>query len=143
MSGPQKEKEHPMKLRSILAGIAAAALLAAPGFAADYLGGVVKSTDIGGKMVLTDANGLSLYTFDKDTNGSGKSACNDDCAAKWPPLIADGGATAEGDFTIVTRDDGSTMWAYKGWPLYYWYNDMDRGDISGDGVGGVWHLAIE
>ncbi|MCR6671975.1 hypothetical protein [Devosia ginsengisoli] len=132
-----------MKFRSILAGATALALLATSAFAADYLGGAVKSTDIGGKMVLTDANGMTLYTFDKDTNGDGKSVCNDDCAAKWPPLIADAGAAAEGDFTLVTRDDGSTMWAYKGWPLYYWYEDAAPGDISGDGVGGVWHLAIE
>ena len=93
--------------------------------------------------VYTDPDGMTLYTFDKDTNGDGKSVCNGDCAVKWPPLMADAGAAAEGDFTLVTRDDGSTMWAYKGWPLYYWYEDVAPGDISGDGVGGVWHLAIE
>ena len=37
--------------------------------AADYLGGAVKSSDIGGKMVLTDANGMTLYTWDKDAVG--------------------------------------------------------------------------
>jgi predicted lipoprotein with Yx(FWY)xxD motif len=79
-----------MQLRSILLGATALAFLAVPGFAADYLGGAVKSTDIGGKMVLTDANGMTLYTFDKDTNGDGKSVCNDDCAVKWPPLLVRG-----------------------------------------------------
>lgn len=132
-----------MKFRAFLAGATALALLAAPALAADYLGGAVKSVDIGGKMVLTDADGMTLYTFDRDTNGDGKSVCNDDCAAKWPPLFAETGATPEGDFTLVTRDDGTTMWAYKGWPLYYWYEDMAAGDIKGDGVGGVWHLALE
>ena len=132
-----------MKLRSILIGATLALMAATSAFAADYLGGAVKSTDIGGKMVLTDANGMALYTFDKDTNGDGKSVCNGDCAVKWPPLMAEAGAAAEGDFTLVTRDDGSTMWAYKGWPLYYWYEDVAPGDISGDGVGGVWHLAVE
>jgi hypothetical protein len=39
--------------------------------------------------------------------------------------------------------DGTKMWAYKGWPLYYWYEDMAAGDVKGDGVGGVWHLAVE
>ena len=48
-----------MKFRSILAGAAALALLAMPAFATDFLGGAVKSTDIGGKMVLTDANGMT------------------------------------------------------------------------------------
>ena len=132
-----------MKFRSILFGAAALALMATSAFATDFLGGAVKSTDIGGKMVLTDANGMALYTFDKDTNGDGKSVCNDDCAVKWPPLMADAAVAPEGDFTVVTRDDGTTMWAYKGWPLYYWYEDTAAGDIKGDGVGGVWHLAVE
>jgi predicted lipoprotein with Yx(FWY)xxD motif len=132
-----------MQLRSIFLGAATMALMATAAFAADYLGGAVKSTDIGGQMVLTDANGMALYTFDKDTNGDGKSVCNDDCAVKWPPLMAEAGVAAEGDFTIVTRDDGTTMWAYKGWPLYYWYEDVAAGETKGDGVGGVWHLAIE
>jgi len=132
-----------MTFRSILAGATALALLTMPALTAEYLGGAVQSTDIGGQMVLTDANGMSLYTFDKDTQGDGKSVCNDDCAVKWPPLMAEEGAEPEGDFTLVTRDDGSTMWAYKGWPLYYWYEDVAPGDTSGDGVGGVWHLAVE
>ena len=132
-----------MNIRMLLAGAAALAMFSAPAFAEDYLGGAVKSVDIGGKMVLTDASGMTLYTFDKDTAGDGKSVCNGDCAVKWPPLMAAADAKADGDFTIVTRDDGATMWAHKGWPLYYWYEDTKAGDISGDGVGGVWHLAID
>ena len=34
--------------------------------------------------VLTGTNGMTLYTFDKDAAGSGKSACNDPCAGNWP-----------------------------------------------------------
>lgn len=129
-----------MHIRSLLFGAAALAALATPALAADYLGGVVKSTDIGGKQVLTDANGMTLYIFDKDEAGT--STCYDDCATKWPPLLADGTA-AEGDFTLVERTDGTQMLAYKGKPLYYWYEDTKPGDTSGDGVGGVWHIAIE
>jgi predicted lipoprotein with Yx(FWY)xxD motif len=130
-----------MILRNILAGAALFAALASPAFAAEYLGGAVKSTDIGGKMVLTDANDMTLYIFDKDT--AGVTNCYDTCAEKWPPLFADASATAEGDFTIVERTDGTKMWAYKDMPLYYWVEDMAPGDVKGDGVGGVWHLAIE
>lgn len=130
-----------MHFRSLLAGAAALALLATPALAAEYLGGDVMSTDIGGKMVLTDFNGMTLYIFDKDT--AGVSNCYDTCAEKWPPLFADADATAEGDFSVVQRTDGSAMWAYKGMPLYYWYEDAAPGDTKGDGVGGVWHLAIE
>lgn len=130
-----------MNFRNILAGTALLAALVTPAFAADYLGGAVKSTDIGGQMVLTDANGMTLYIFDKDEPGV--TNCYDSCAEKWPPLFADDAAAAEGDFSIVERTDGTKMWAYKSMPLYYWVNDMAPGDITGDGVGGVWHLAIE
>ena len=132
-----------MRLRSSLAGAAALAMLAAPALAEDYLGGAVKTVDIGGQPVLTDADGMTLYIFDKDTAGDGKSVCNGDCAVKWPPLMAAEDAQDEGDFTVVTRDDGSKMWAHEGMPLYYWYEDTEPGDTSGDGVGGVWHLAVD
>ena len=132
-----------MHFRSILAGAAALALLAAPSFAEDYAGGAIKTADIGGKQVLTDAEGMTLYIFDKDTAGDGKSVCNGDCAVKWPPLMAAADAKDDGEFTIVTRDDGSKMWAHEGMPLYYWFQDTKAGDTSGDGVGGVWHLALD
>ena len=132
-----------MQFRSLLAGAAALALIAMPAFAEDYVGGTIKTADIGGKEVLTDANGMTLYIFDKDTAGNGKSVCNGDCAVKWPPLMAAADAKDEGEFTVVTRDDGTKMWAHEGMPLYYWFEDMAAGDIKGDGVGGVWHLATD
>jgi predicted lipoprotein with Yx(FWY)xxD motif len=89
---------------------------------------------------LTDARGMSLYTFDKDSDG--KSACNGPCAANWPALKADAGDTADDNYTIVARDDGSRQWAYKGKPLYTFVKDQKVGDISGDGfLNGAWHLA--
>jgi predicted lipoprotein with Yx(FWY)xxD motif len=130
-----------MILRSLLAGAAALALITMPALAEDYVGGAVKSTEIGGKEVLTGPNGMTLYIFDKDT--AGVTNCYDSCAEKWPPLFADEGAKPEGDFTIVDRTDGTKMWAYKGMPLYYWVDDKAPGDTTGDGVGGVWHLAVE
>jgi len=50
------------------AAIGALALLAMTtgAFAEDYVGGSIKTMEIGGKDVLTDANGMTLYTFDKD-----------------------------------------------------------------------------
>jgi predicted lipoprotein with Yx(FWY)xxD motif len=91
--------------------------------------------------VLTGKNGLTLYTFDRDVAGSGKSACNGPCATNWPPLIAAEDARPEGDYSIVTRDDGSRQIAYKGKPLYYWVKDMKAGDKTGDGFNGAWRAA--
>jgi len=91
--------------------------------------------------VLVGANGMTLYTFDKDTAGSGKSVCNGPCATNWPPLMAADGDSASGDYSIVTRDDGKKQWAMKGKPLYFWTKDSKPGDKTGDGVLGVWHSA--
>jgi predicted lipoprotein with Yx(FWY)xxD motif len=90
--------------------------------------------------VLTGKNGMTLYTFDRDAAGSGKSVCNGPCATNWPPLMADD-AQASGEYTIVTRDDGKKQVAYKGKPLYYWIKDSKPGDKSGDGFNSVWHVA--
>lgn len=90
---------------------------------------------------LVGATGMTLYTFDKDTAGSGKSACNGACATNWPPFMAADSDKPAGDFTIVTRGDGKKQWAAKGWPLYYWAKDSKPGDKTGDGVNGVWKTA--
>jgi len=90
--------------------------------------------------VLVGPSGMTLYTFDRDTAGSGKSVCNGPCATAWPPLTASAGAAPTGDWSVVTRDDGSKQWAYKGKPVYYWAKDQKAGDRSGDGFNNLWHV---
>ena len=89
--------------------------------------------------VLTDDKGMTLYIFDKDS--AGKSVCNGKCAVNWPPLMADAASKATGDYTVIVRDDGKKQWAYKGMPLYGWVKDKNPGDVTGDGVNNVWHIA--
>lgn len=91
--------------------------------------------------VLTGPNGMTLYTFDRDTAGSGKSVCNGPCATNWPPLMAGDMDQASGDYSVITRDDGKRQWAFKGKPLYFWAKDMKPGDRTGDGFNKVWQLA--
>lgn len=121
-------------MRKLLAPLAALALLAAAGAAAAQ----VKTMDTSAGTVLTDAKGMTLYTFDKDSEGM--SACYDKCAQNWPPLPASAGE-AMGDYTVVERKDGTKQLAYKGEPLYLWVKDTKPGDVTGDGVNGVWHVA--
>jgi predicted lipoprotein with Yx(FWY)xxD motif len=90
--------------------------------------------------VLVGPNGMTLYVFDRDTAGSGKSVCNGPCATNWPPLMATDADKPGGDYTVVTRDDGAKQWAMKGKPLYYWAKDTKPGDKTGDNVGTVWHV---
>lgn len=125
-----------MNRRLNLSLFAAVAALAA-GCAGTLQAAPAKTTD----GVLVGANGMTLYTFDKDAAGTGKSVCNGPCAQNWPPLTAAAGEASSGDWTVVTRDDGSKQWAYKGKPVYFWIKDQKPGDRSGDGVNGVWHLA--
>jgi predicted lipoprotein with Yx(FWY)xxD motif len=88
---------------------------------------------------LVDAAGMTLYTFDRDPPG--KSACNAQCAANWPPLVAPAGAKRAGDYTILARDDGRRQWAYKGKPLYVWSKDEKPGDQGGEAFDNVWRVA--
>jgi predicted lipoprotein with Yx(FWY)xxD motif len=96
-------------------------------------------TTMGSSSMLTGAGGMTLYI--EDTDVGGKSVCNGPCAVNWPPLAAPADAKPVGLYTIITRDDGSLQWAYNGKPLYYWKNDKQPGDTTGDGVAGRWHVA--
>ena len=98
-----------------------------------------KTGDSAKGKVLTDGKGMTLYIFDRDSGG--KSACNGQCATNWPPLMASADAKSMGEYTIVTRDDGGKQWAYKGKPLYTWAKDTKPGDVTGDGVNNVRHIA--
>ena len=122
------------KISSAFMGILAAAALASSGMAFAAAPAMTKDG------VLTDHHGMTLYTFDKDTS-AGKSVCNDQCATNWPPLTASATDKAEGDWTIINRDDGASQWVYKGKPLYTFKSDKAVGDKTGDGKGDVWHIA--
>ena len=92
---------------------------------------------------LVAPTGMTLYTFDKDTAGSGKSTCNGPCAALWPPLMASATDQPSGAYTVITRDDGSRQWAYRGKPVYTYKPDQNAGDRSGDNFRDVWHIIKE
>lgn len=125
-----------MKTMHILAGAAAILTL---GFDLALADTGIMEADSSMGTILTDANGMTLYTFDKDADG--KSACYDKCAVNWPPLIAPAGAMAEGDYGLTERTDGAMQWTYDGKPLYLWIKDTKAGDTTGDGVNDVWHVA--
>ena len=137
-------------MRTIIVLATAAALtlgMSAASYAADMPAGVdVKevATPGGAVVVLSDAKGMTLYTFDMDKE-AGKSVCNGQCADFWPPLMADADAHDVGDWNVVTRDDGAKMWAYHGMPLYTFVKDTAVADFNGNGVpqdNPVWHCAV-
>jgi predicted lipoprotein with Yx(FWY)xxD motif len=90
--------------------------------------------------ILTDPSGMTLYTFDRDTAGN-KSTCEGKCIERWRPLAAPNDAQAKGDFTVITRSDGSKMWAYRYRPLYTSEYDKAPGDTNGFDGANLWHIA--
>ena len=92
--------------------------------------------------VLADAAGMTVYTFDKDTAGSGKSACNGPCATMWPPVPVTEERVAS-PYSVVTREDGAKQLAYKGKPLYLFAKDTKPGERKGDKMKDVWHVVTD
>ncbi|HXJ02100.1 MAG TPA: hypothetical protein VNH44_12830 [Micropepsaceae bacterium] len=105
-------------------------------FAADATPASVKMMN--GMMM--DSKGMTLYTWDNDKEAN-KSSCNGMCLMNWPALKAEASDKDMGDFKVITRDDGSKQWSYKGKPLYYFSMDAAPGDKKGEGRGMVWHMA--
>ena len=94
-------------------------------------------------LFLVDDKGMTLYLYTKDTPNT--SNCYDQCAAAWPPFLTNGAPLAGTGITpsllgTTTRKDGKTQVTYNGNPLYYFAKDQKAGDITGQGVGGVWFV---
>ena len=101
----------------------------------------ISSTPELGKF-LVDGNGMTLYTYTKDEDG--KSNCFGSCATSWPPLISeieDTDDNLEGVVGVTVRSEGVYQVCFNGAPLYYYSGDKSPGDVKGQGVGGVWHVA--
>jgi predicted lipoprotein with Yx(FWY)xxD motif len=103
---------------------------------------VLSTADSSLGTVVVDADGRTVYVFDKDTAGSGQSACSGDCLAKWPAVTTDSDSPevdgVTGDVGTITRDDGSMQVTLGGMPLYLYAGDSQAGDVTGQAVGGVW-----
>lgn len=119
----------------LLSGLTIVATIAMAGAAFALPTGV---TEKAGAFVAPD--GKPLYTFARDTT-PGKSACNGPCLANWPALTAAADAKADGDWTVITRDEGAKQWAYKGKPLYTFAKDT--AGAAATGVSANWPLATK
>jgi len=126
--------------RTIALTAVSVALVLETSIASSQMAAPAKIADTSKGKTWVDADGMTLYTFDRDTT-PGKSACNGKCATNWPPFTAAADAKTTGDWSIIVRADGSKQWTYKGKPLYTWMDDQKPGDIDGDGRNNVWHIA--
>ena len=102
---------------------------------------VLQARQIGGVLVLTNAKGLTLYSFAPDSPT--KSACYGSCVAYWPPVPghASAGSGVTGQLGTITRTDGTTQAVYDGHPLYTYIGDSAPGQDKGNNInlnGGLW-----
>jgi predicted lipoprotein with Yx(FWY)xxD motif len=113
---------------------------ASPGAAGS--GATLKTANINGVTVVTNAQGFTLYSFAPDTATTSK--CTGACAQIWPPVSAPAtpGQGATGQLGTITRSDGSKQATYNGHPLYTYTADSAPAQAKGNGInidGGVWH----
>jgi predicted lipoprotein with Yx(FWY)xxD motif len=102
----------------------------------------IKTATAGGRVVLIDAQGFTLYWYTPDSATS--SACTGSCATAWPPLTGTpsfaSGVSLTGKLGTIKRADGSIQATYNGHPLYLFKADTSAGVAKGNKAGGIWWI---
>jgi predicted lipoprotein with Yx(FWY)xxD motif len=97
--------------------------------------------------ILTDAQGRTLYLFEKDKTT--RSTCTGSCAMNWPPATVHGKPKAGSGITAsmlgtTKRADGAEQLTYGGHPLYTFLGDGNKpGATNGQGFnafGALWYV---
>jgi predicted lipoprotein with Yx(FWY)xxD motif len=124
------------------APVSAPASAASPGAASLA---VLKTEQTSLGMVLTNAQGFTVYWFAKDSPTA--SACAGACAAAWPPVLgmprAESGVKLAGTLGEIKRANGTMQATYNGHPLYLFAGDQAPGQANGNGVdgfGALWYV---
>jgi predicted lipoprotein with Yx(FWY)xxD motif len=119
-----------------------AALMFQVTVAADAAPGGIQLHPAGHGWILTDARGMTLYTYAQDQK-SGSSSCVGKCIDAWPPLIAGPDAQPGGEWSVVGREAGVRQWTFRGKPLYLSKRDAVPGDMNGDELQQKWYVAVK
>lgn len=93
---------------------------------------------------LADPQGLTLYTHVDES--ADDLVCRASCLQDWRPyLLASGDPVPpddlQGTLGILVREGNQRQVTYNDQPLYYWKDDVRRGDARGNGRDGTWHAA--
>lgn len=93
--------------------------------------------------IMTDAQGRTLYRFDKDSAWPMKTNCDAACLKSWVPAKPVDRDKVEGVnpklLTTFKRPDGTRQLTADCWPLYWYKGDKKAGDVNGQGAMGLWH----
>jgi predicted lipoprotein with Yx(FWY)xxD motif len=100
---------------------------------------IVQHSNLG--WVMAKADGIVVYTYDKDSTG-GPPSCTGSCASVWAPVTgmpkAGPADTFPGSFGTVAAG-GKKVITYNGHPLYV-YVGAPVLSTKGNGIGGLWHV---
>ena len=61
---------------------------------------------------------------------------------RWVPVVAPALAADVGDFSLVSRNDGTRQWTFNKKPLYRFSGDKLPGDVHGTGVDKRWSVVL-
>ena len=104
----------------------------------------LKVADSKAGQIVVDGKGMSVYYYTKDAKDSGTSTCTGGCLDAWPPVLATADTPTvdgvTGTVGTIATPDGKTQLTVNGMPVYLYAKDLAAGDITGQGVGGVWYL---
>jgi predicted lipoprotein with Yx(FWY)xxD motif len=110
-------------------------------------GATVSGAEVEGLgSVLVDSEGMTVYLFTPDEGT--ESTCYGGCESAWPPVVAEGKATAgEGAMSsalgTTKRKDGTMQVTYEGHPLYTFSGDTAPGEANGQGDEETWFALDE
>ncbi|MET9323389.1 SCO0930 family lipoprotein [Streptomyces sp. NPDC003038] len=97
--------------------------------------------------ILADAEGRTLYRFDKDSAWPMKFGCLESCLDTWKPAKAVDKDKVSGISSelvgSVKRPDGTEQMTIDCWPVYWFTGDTKPGDISGHGKQGLWFAVTD
>ncbi len=108
---------------------------------------VIKAGKAGGKTVVVNGKGRTLYVLSPET--AKHVLCKSSCLPYWPAVTTTkaaklkAGAGVKGKLGKLNRGGGKFQVTLRGLPLYTYIGDSARGDATGEGVtsfGGTWHV---
>ena len=94
-------------------------------------------TDVG--QIFANEKGMTLYAFNGKLEPIKKQICDGACLARaWTLVTASTETAPVGDWSVKKDEAGKLYWAYRGAPLYTFFNDK----VPGDAIGGQYASGV-
>ncbi len=104
-----------------------------------------KEVDGNEEKYLVNSKGRSIYFFTVDDPN--QSNCEGGCLDNWPPVGFEidkaPSAIDASKFGTIVGNSGQNQATFDARPLYYFAQDVNRGELTGQGVGGSWFILNE